>query len=362
MNSRYVVVMAGGRGERFWPLSRLACPKHLLPVVGDHAMLVQTIDRLGVEYPPSRILIITNVEQREAVARICPQLPEENIIAEPVGRDTAAAVALATVLVRRRDPGASFAMLPADHVIYDKVGFQKTLQVSFAAAEAEEALVTVGIRPGYAATGYGYIQRGDGVAEHAGQVVYSVRQFKEKPDAETAETYVKSGDYYWNAGMFFWTVASIQQAFERLTPELWSAMEQMVAEWLPGVSVNTLLERYYPGFEKISVDYAIMEKAPVVRVVEAGFDWDDVGEWPAVARHYPEDVDGNVIRGNGVTLESTGNIIRTEPGHMVSLVGVDDLMVIQTADATLICPRDKAQEIKTLVKRLGDDPRYKHLI
>ncbi|MCC5834624.1 MAG: mannose-1-phosphate guanylyltransferase [Opitutales bacterium] len=362
MSSRYVVIMAGGRGERFWPLSRLACPKHLLPVVGDQAMLVQTIERLGSDYPAGRILVITNVEQRDAVLRICPQLPEENVIAEPVGRDTAAAVALATVLVRRRDPDASFAMLPADHVIYDKPAFQKVLQAAFAAAEAETALVTVGIRPAYPATGYGYIQRGDSVAEREGQSVYDVHQFREKPDAATAEEYLQSGDFYWNAGMFFWTVTSIQKAFEELTPELWQSMEQMVSEWLPGNPIDALLERYYPGMEKISVDYAIMEKAPVVRVLEADFDWDDVGEWPAVARHYPKDANGNVVRGNAVALDSHKNIVRSEPGHVITLVGVDNLMVIQTADATLVCPRDKAQDIKALVKKLGDDPRYQHLV
>lgn len=361
MSARYVVIMAGGRGERFWPLSRLACPKHLLPVVGDQAMLVQTIERLGADYPVDRVLVITNVEQREAVLRICPQLPEANVIAEPVGRDTAAAVALAAVLVRRRDPDASFAMLPADHVIYDKPGFQKTLQAAFAAAEAEDALVTVGIRPNYPAIGYGYIQRGATVAEREGQAVYAVQQFKEKPDLATAEGYLQSGDFYWNAGMFFWTVSSIQKAFEQLTPELWQSMEQMVAEWLPGNSIDALLERYYPSMQKISVDYAIMEKAATVRVLEATFDWDDVGEWPAVARHYPEDADGNVVRGSALALDSHKNIVRTEPGHVVSLVGVDNLMVIQTADATLICPRDKAQDIKALVKQLGDDPRYQHL-
>jgi mannose-1-phosphate guanylyltransferase len=360
--SRYVVIMAGGKGERFWPQSRLRRPKHLLPIVGDQPMLTQTIERLGDVVAPERVLIITNAEQRDAVCEVCPMVPAENVIAEPVGRDTAAAVGLATVLVGHRDPQAAFAMLPADHVIHDRAGFQEILRTAFAAAEAEDALVTVGIKPAWAATGYGYIQRAEETRRVDGRAVFSVAAFKEKPDAETAREYLESGDYYWNAGMFFWRVPVIAREFEAHTPGLWRALGAIRAGLEKGEPLAGLLEAHYPALEKISVDYAIMEKAARVRVVESAFDWDDVGEWPAVERHHEKDASGNVTRGKAIVQGGSGNIVLAEGGHALALVGVDDLIVVQTADATLVCPKDKAQEIKGLVKALGGDPRFKGLL
>ncbi|HSH09321.1 MAG TPA: mannose-1-phosphate guanylyltransferase, partial [Oceanipulchritudo sp.] len=292
--SRYVVIMAGGKGERFWPQSRLRRPKHLLPIVGETPMLTQTVDRLGKVVPLQNVLIITNSEQRDAVLDVCPMLPPENVIAEPVGRDTAAAVGLATVLVSHRDPEACFAMLPADHVIHDSAGFQSVLEAAFSAAEEEDALVTVGIKAAYPATGYGYIHRGAEVGHAAGQPVYEVEAFREKPDAETAGRYVVSGDYYWNAGMFIWRVPVISAEFEKHTPSLWAALGAIRKGLAAGNELVELLQAHYPGLEKISIDYAIMEKAATVRVIESAFDWDDVGEWPAVERHYQKDSGGNV--------------------------------------------------------------------
>lgn len=354
--------MAGGKGERFWPQSRLRRPKHLLPIIGEKPMLVQTLDRLQGLVPPERILIITNAEQADAVREICPQLPAANIIAEPVGRDTAAAVGLATVLVRQRSPEATFAMLPADHVIHDTAGFQAIVAAAFSAAEQEDALVTVGIRPSYAATGYGYIQRGAQAGTAEGRPVYAVQQFKEKPDGATAQTYVDSGSYYWNAGMFFWRVPVIADCFAKLTPELWAALGTISQGLASGQPLANLLQAHYPSLQKISVDYAIMEKAPKVRVIESAFDWDDVGEWPAVARHHEADAQGNVTRGGGLVHSGAGNIVISPGDHLVALVGVDDLIVVQTPDATLICPKSKAQDIKKLVQELAQQPRWKGLL
>lgn len=361
-DNRYVVIMAGGRGERFWPQSRLRRPKHLLPIVGDKPMLTQTIERLGSVVPPERVLVITNGEQRDAVLEVCPMLPPENVIAEPVGRDTAAAVGLATVLVANRNPKGCFAMLPADAVIHDKAGFQSVLESAFVAAESESALVTVGIRPTFPATGYGYIHRGPASAEALGRTVYSVQQFREKPDLETATGYLESGEYYWNAGMFIWTVPVISREFESHTPGLWKALGQIDDGIKQGVSLDALLEEHYPGLEKISVDFAIMEKAARVVVIESAFDWDDVGEWPAIERHYPKDAEENVSIGKTVVQGGKGNIVIGEGEHTIALIGMDDLIVVQTGDATLICPKAKAQDIKGLVKELGDDERFKHLL
>lgn len=354
--------MAGGKGERFWPQSRLSRPKHLLPIVGDRPMLTQTVERLGSIVPPENILIITNSEQRDAVIEICPMLAPANIIAEPVGRDTAAAVGLATILVAGRDPEATFAMLPADHVIHDEQGFQSVLGTAFAAAEAEDALVTVGIRPAYPATGYGYIEKGEVASTIDGRAVYRVKAFKEKPDSATAKRYVDSGSYDWNAGMFFWRVPVISKEFEAHTPGLWQALGRIRAGMDAGAKLDDLLAEHYPQLEKISVDYAIMEKAETVRVIGSDFDWDDVGEWPAVERHYKKDPTGNVAKGQVVIQDGGGNIVMADGSHAVALVGVDDLIVVHTADATLVCRKDKAQDIKKLVKALGEDEKYKHLL
>jgi mannose-1-phosphate guanylyltransferase len=360
--NRFVVIMAGGRGERFWPQSRLRRPKHLLPIVGEKPMLTQTVDRLEGLVPPERVLVITNAEQRDAVLDVCPMLAPGNVIAEPVGRDTAAAVGLATVLVQDRDPDGCFAMLPADHIIHDTAGFQSVLASAFEAAEGEDALVTVGIKAAYPATGYGYIHRGEVCQECSGREVYSVQAFREKPDLATATSYVDSGEYYWNAGMFFWRVPVISAEFEKHTPGLWAALGAIRSGLAAGEALDGLLAAHYPGLEKISVDFAIMEKAASVQVVESAFDWDDVGEWPAVERHYPKDESGNVTKGQVVVQGGCGNIVVNADGHLTALVGVDDLIVVQTPDATLVCPKGKAQEIKGLVKALGEDARFKDLL
>ncbi|MCC5839933.1 MAG: mannose-1-phosphate guanylyltransferase [Opitutales bacterium] len=359
--ARYVVIMAGGRGERFWPQSRLARPKHLLPIVGDRPMLAQTIERLAGVVPPENILIITNTEQQVAVGECCPELPIDNIIAEPVGRDTAAAVGLATLLVRARCGDATFAMLPADHVIHDAATFRRDVDAAFAAAECEDALITLGIPPTHPATGYGYIRRGEVSGEAGGQPVYAVGEFKEKPSHDVARRYLESGEYLWNAGMFFWRVPVITSAFERHASELWSAMEPIATGLTAGEPLAALLRDHYPSLPKISVDYAIMEKADTVRVMETHFDWDDVGEWPAVARHTKADSADNVLKGAAIIHNGKGNLVVGTGKRLLALVGTEDLMVIETDAATLVCPKHKAQEIKELVKRIGADAAWKHL-
>ncbi|MGB0416105.1 MAG: mannose-1-phosphate guanylyltransferase [Coraliomargarita sp.] len=363
MGKRYVVIMAGGRGERFWPESRLARPKQLLPIVGEKAMLAQTVDRLEGLVDAKDVFVITNAEQRAAVLEVCPDLDPAKVIGEPMGRDTAAAVGLATVLVRREDAEASFAMLPADAVIHDAKGLRATLQTAFEAAEANPVLATVGITASFPATGYGYIQQADQLGEYAGRAVFNVKRFVEKPDLQTAKGYLESGDYFWNAGMFVWSVSSIVAELETSTPSLWASLQAIDTGLSAGSDLNALLAEHYPKLEKISVDYAIIEKATNVVMVESGFDWDDVGEWPAVARHYPADEAGNVVRGAAHLEQATGNIVFSrDEDHLVALLGVDDLIVVKTADATLVCHKDKAQEIKALVKAVGAKEAYQRLM
>ncbi len=363
MSKRFVVIMAGGRGERFWPESRLARPKQLLPIVGEKAMLAQTVDRLAGLVDAKDVFVITNAEQRDAVLEVCPDLDPAKVIGEPMGRDTAAAVGLATVLVRREDPNATFAMLPADAVIHDAEGLRSTLETAFSVAEAKPVLATIGITAAFPATGYGYIQQADELGKFVGRTVFNVKRFVEKPDLATAESYLESGDYFWNAGMFVWSVASIVAELEASTASLWSSLQAIDQGLAAGTDLNDLLAEHYPNLEKISVDYAIIEKAKNVVMVESGFDWDDVGEWPAVERHYPADESGNVVRGAAHLEQASNNIVFSrDEDHLVALLGVDDLIVVKTDEATLVCHKDKAQEIKALVKAVGAKEAYRKLM
>ena len=256
MKNRFIVIMAGGRGERFWPQSRLKRPKHLLPIVGDAPMLTQTIRQLEGLVPVERIFVITNTEQRESVLETCPDLLPERVIGEPVGRDTAAAVGLAALLVAKEGEGASFALLPADHVIEDAQGFQATLETAFEAAEAEDQLVTVGIKPTFPATGYGYLEQGSDLGEHAGRSVAEVSRFVEKPNLEKAQEYVNAGNYFWNAGMFVWRPSVILAEIERLVPKLSEGLETLGEEWDQANNLEAAMNKVYPELEKISIDFA----------------------------------------------------------------------------------------------------------
>ncbi len=362
MSQRYVVIMAGGKGERFWPQSRLARPKQLLPIVGESPMLTQTVERLPSLVPYANILVITNREQRAAVLESCPMLPPENVVAEPVGRDTAAAVGLAALLVGRRDPGATLAMLPADHVIHDRAAFCDVLAAAFEVAEAAPRLVTLGIAPTEPATGFGYIQKGDVATRTRGRDVWAVRRFVEKPDLETAQSYLASGDYLWNAGMFVWTVPAIRAAISAHVPGLASGLATIERDLAGGRDVDDSLAEHFPTLKKISVDYAVMEKADNVFTLAATFDWDDVGAWPAIAKHLEADAEGNVGRGARLIEGGARNIVVSSGDHLVALVGVDDLVVVHTADATLVCPKAQAQRVKDVVTRLGRDARWKSLL
>lgn len=354
--------MAGGKGERFWPASRLSCPKHLLPIVGDKPMLTQTVERLTGLLPVENVIIITNAEQVEGTRRVCPNLPAANIVVEPIGRDTAAAVGLAMLLVKNRDPQATLAMLPADAYIQDEASFQNALTTAFKAAESAPCLVTIGIQPTEPATGYGYIHRGPAEDVIDNRDIFTVQQFKEKPDLDTAKSYLQSGEYFWNAGMFVWTVDSISKALAEHAPKLKAGLDEIESGLAAGRGLDELLAELYPNLEKISIDFAVMEKATNVRTLAATFDWDDVGAWPAVGRHFPADSAGNVSKGPAKFQSCSNNIVVTDPGHLVALIGVEDLIVVRTEDATLVCRRDQAQQIKDLVKKLGADEAYKHLV
>ncbi len=352
MPQKFIVIIAGGRGERFWPQSRTARPKHLLPIVGTTPLLAQTLARVKGLVPVKNIFVITGAAQAKAVRAVCRNLPAANIVAEPLGRDTAAAVGLAAALVGARDALGVFAVLPADHVVRDTGAYQADLRAAFAAAAAEPVMVTIGITPTEPATGFGYIQRGAAWKIFAGQALYRAKRFVEKPALAVAEQYLAAGGYVWNAGMFVWSVSVVGAALARLAPELDVGLAPVRAALARGRSLAPVLKKAYPKLPKISVDYALLEKSDNVVVLPASFDWDDVGAWPAVVKHGASDAAGNVTRGFAVVEQGKNNLVFAEGGHLVAVLGTDDLVVIHTADATLVCPKGRAQEIKALLKRV----------
>lgn len=347
--------MAGGRGERFWPQSRLKKPKHLLPIVGVQPMLTQTIARVLPLVSARNIFVITTRSQLTAARAACAGLPRANIIVEPVGRDTAAAVGLAMLLVKARHKNAAFAVLPADHVIGDVPGFRKTLKVAFKAAESSDHLVTLGIEPTEPSTGFGYIERG-AVWQPGPERILKAKRFVEKPGQARAREYLASGRYYWNAGMFIWRVPVIEAAFARHARGLYAGLVKLESAMRRG-DPDKALARIYPGLKRVSIDYAVMEGARNVLVVPANFGWDDVGSWTAIAKHHVKDSAGNILRGMAFVEAGAHNIVISEGKHLTAVLGLDNLVVVHTHDATLICPKEKAQEIKALLVRLHANPK-----
>jgi len=356
MSERFVVIMAGGRGERFWPQSRQTTPKHLLPIVGEKSMLAQTVDRVLGVVPAKNICVLTTRAQLKGCQEACPQLPRENFVAEWVGRDTAAATGLAMLMVKRLNPNAALAMLPADHVIHDSAEYQRVLDAAFTAAEQADMLVTLGIKPTHPETGFGYVQQASLWRKIGGRDVFAVKRFVEKPNLETAQGYLASGEYLWNAGMFVWRVPVIEAAFKAHAPDLYAGLQKIEAAVKTPADWDAALEHIHAKLPKISVDYAVLEKSTNVVVVPATFDWDDVGSWPAVANHFSPDAAGNVLRGLSLVEKGSGNIVISDSGHLTAVIGASDLVVVHTADATLVVPKARAQEIKSLLQRLQSDP------
>ncbi len=344
---RYAVIMAGGAGKRLWPLSRQHRPKQLLPLVNGKSLLAVAVERLVQMFDEQNILVVTNAEYAEQVAEALPQLPPGNIVGEPEGRDTANAVALGAALVEGRDPEATMAVFTADHVIRPHEKFAEAVEVACDAAEAHpDHLLTFGIRPNWPHTGLGYIH----ATEQISPRVHRVEGFKEKPDHQTARRYVESGHYFWNSGMFVWKVGAIAQALEENLPESRKKLTP-VTEAVRGENRYTdTLAEVYPTLEKISIDFAVMEKYPKVLMVDLQCEWLDVGSWPALQDVCEQDDVGNVILAKRpVILDSFRNVIVSEDDHLVAVLGMDDCIVVHSPDATLVCNTFDAQRIKELV-------------
>ncbi len=352
--AHYAVILAGGRGERFWPLSRQERPKQLLDLVGDKTLLAQAVDRLIGLIPPERVFVVTNQDLVGPCCAAAPRLPVANVVGEPVGRDTAAAVALGAALVKARDPAAAFCVLTADHVIGDHDAFRQTLCAALQYARDADWLLTIGIPPTEPSTAYGYIDAGEPVATVDGRELLRARRFVEKPDPATAQHYLESGTFCWNSGMFIWSLPVLEAALQHHCPPL----AELIMDLTPLVGTpqwTATLTETYASLEKISIDYALMEKADNVAMIRSTFAWDDVGSWPALAHHFAADTGGNVVVGDCVVQAAKGNIVYSR-GRLTALVGVEDLVVVQAADATLICPRSQAQAVKQIVEQLKQRP------
>jgi len=346
----YAVIMAGGKGERFWPLSTSRRPKQLLALAGGKPLIVQAVERLEGVVPPERVLIVTNESLVQPIRQLLGEGSPVSVLGEPIGRDTAAAIAAGAAWIRRRNPAAAFCVMTAGHIIGDLPVFHETLRRGLALCARHDILMTIGIRPTEPSSAYGYIEAGDVWTKDGDIEFRRVRRFVEKPDTATAREYLATDRYAWNSGMFVWSVTSIHRAFSEFQPELAKCLEAWSACGSED-SFQGALERDFPGLDKISIDYAVMEKADNIVMCNGAFAWDDVGSWPALEDHVAPDEEGNTVLGDVQSVESSGNIVVSE-GRLTALIGVQDLVVVQSDGVTLVCRKSHSQKIKALLARL----------
>jgi mannose-1-phosphate guanylyltransferase len=351
------LILAGGRGTRFWPRSRRASAKQVLTFFGERSLIQQTVDRLGPVIAPERIWILTNDHLRDAIVKQLPEVPAKQLLAEPAQRNTAPAIGLAAHILESIDPGAVMGVFPADHVIGDAKAYRRLLRPAIKSAR-EGNIVVLGIKPRWAETGYGYIEFPSGIQSGGDSGTLEpvpVKRFREKPDAATAARFLRKGNFYWNAGMFFWRASVLLDALRKFLPDTAALLDGLPA--FGGRGFQKRVAEVFPQCENISVDYAVLEKAAlekspnVVGFAAGEFGWNDVGSWNAVYELAERDADANVLLGDTLVAESTGTYSHV-PGKLVALLGVKDLIVVDTPGALLIADRHRAQQVGDLVKRL----------
>lgn len=358
----HALIMAGGSGTRFWPASRRDVPKQLLPLVDERSMLRATVDRLAGIVPAERIWPSVGTNLVAAVRAELPQVPERTYVVEPCQRNTAPCIGLAALLMLRDDPDAVMIVLPSDHAIADVAAFQKAVRLAERlVAKPRKQLVTFGIRPTYPSEGFGYIEKSEMITPPMGSFtaiaaeidVYQVVRFREKPKREQAEEFLKSGNFFWNSGMFVWRADVLVELLQAHQPEMVARLRTIAAaHGTP--QYEAVLNREFPEIKSISIDYAVMEHAPAIVVIDAPFDWDDVGSWQSLARLRSTDDAGNTIVGRHLGLDTHDTIVRTGDDHLVVTLGLKDLIVVHTPDATLVADKRDEESIRKLVQLLKD--------
>ena len=346
----YAIIMAGGVGTRFWPLSRKKSPKQFLPIISEATMIEETVNRLRPLIPIQNITTIANAEQSETIKNCIPDIPGENILVEPQGKNTAPSLLLATAKMHLFDSEAVCAALPADHLIADGPLFRKKLEAGALAAAKHDALITFGIPPTFPSTGYGYIQFSkDNPEQVQGENFYSVQEFKEKPDYKTAKSFCDAGNYSWNSGMFLWKAGAFSRKLETYAPD-WYPYWEKICDAL-GKEDTARISAIFEEIPSTSIDYALMEKSKGVLMSEGNFGWSDVGAWSSLADIWAKDHNGNALRGETIALDSADCLVYN-PDKLTALVGVKDIIVVDTPDALLICRTDQDQMVKEVVSEL----------
>lgn len=343
----YAIILAGGNGERLWPLSTPECPKQFVSLFGGKPLIRHAADRLKGVIPPERIFVLTAKRLVQMTRKALPHIPKANIIGEPCRRDTAAAVAIACGLVKKYGgDDAVGCILTADQLMTPETEFRRVLKDAVKAAAGSSSIVTMGILPDYPATGYGYIECGDFAELKTKTRFRRVKRFVEKPDEKTARKYLRKGCFCWNSGMFIWRADSLLKAFMKAAPDIGGLIDKVAQ----AKNVDRLLKRDYASMRATSFDYAVMEKIDDILVAESSFKWDDVGSWTSVAKHFAADGNNNVCIGRTLLHETSDSIVVGPQGHITALIGVGDLVVVNTRRATLVCAKSSVQDIKKLFK------------
>lgn len=344
----HAVLMAGGSGTRFWPASRRLLPKQLLAFSGPTTMIQATADRLGDAIPAARRMVVTS---RPLVDAIADQLPDARVIGEPCRRDTAPCVGLAAAIIAAEDPDAILLVMPTDHVILDRKAFARAVAAGVGLIEADPMrVVTFGIPPTYPAESFGYVERGAAIGE-ADSGAFQVERFREKPDAATAEMFVSSGRFLWNSGIFLWRADTILELLRRYQPDM-AAHIDAIGDAVGTPRFDQVLNAQFEQIVGKSIDYAVMERHDNVAVIEAPFDWDDVGSWQAIARLQPLDESGNAVRGRHIGIDTHGSIVHGSPEHLIVTIDIDDLIIVHTPDATLVAPKSSEERVRKAVSEI----------
>lgn len=348
----HALIMAGGGGTRFWPRSRQRLPKQFLKFTGDRSLLQQAFDRIEALVPAERIWVITNAQQRPIVLEQLPVLPEEQVIAEPCGRDTAACIGVGAALIAAREPDAVMVAMPSDHVIEPAQEFRRTVLGALTLAEDHpDALITFGITPTFPATGYGYIQRGPELRGRHGVSAYRIQAFREKPDVETAERYLHTGQFAWNSGVFVWKALTLLDVLRERQPPLHDAISRIAAAW-PSEQREAVFRHEFEPLSRLSIDHAVMEGCATGIVLQAPFRWDDVGSWQAIERMNPQDADGNTVLATHCGLQTKNCLVVGDPDRLIASASVENLLIVQDGDATLVADKRDEAAIKKLVELL----------